>query len=68
MHGVTRSTTWSATLTLTSTALRGTATTSVRFADFGMAVPRVPVIARVDDPITLELDVAFMRPSDPNDR
>jgi polyisoprenoid-binding protein YceI len=68
LHGVTRPTTWSAKVTLTAGVVRGSAKATIRFADFGMPVPKVPLIARVDDPITLELDFTFLRPVDPNDR
>lgn len=68
LHGVTRPVSWNAKVVVSAGVVRGTARTTVRFADFGMAVPRVPLIARVDDPITLELDFTFLRPVDPNDR
>lgn len=68
LHGLTRSTNWSAKVSLSGGAVRGTARTTVRFAEFGMAVPKVPLIARVDDPITLELDFVFARPVDPNNQ
>jgi polyisoprenoid-binding protein YceI len=68
LHGVTRSTTWTAKVTVTSGAVRALARTTLLFADFGIPVPKVPLIARVDDPITLEVEVSFHRPADPNDR
>lgn len=68
LHGVTRPVNWNAKLAVSAGMVRGTARTTVRFADFGLAVPRVPLIARVDDPIALELDFAFVRPIDPNER
>ena len=61
LKGVTKPTTWTVTATATATGLTGTAKTKVTFADFGMAVPRVPVVARVDDPIQLELDFNFVK-------
>lgn len=68
LHGVTRPTTWTARLTVSAHTVRGIARTTVRFAEFGIPVPKVPLIARVDDPISLELDFTFLRPVDPNDR
>jgi polyisoprenoid-binding protein YceI len=68
LHGLTRSTSWSAKLNVSAGAVRGTARTTVRFADFGIPVPKVPLIARVDDPIALELDFSFLRPVDPNNQ
>jgi|CXWL01.1.fsa_nt_gi polyisoprenoid-binding protein YceI len=61
LKGITKPTTWTVTATATATGLTGTAKTKVTFADFGMAVPRVPVVARVDDPIQLELDFNFVK-------
>ncbi|MBK8250169.1 MAG: YceI family protein [Gemmatimonadetes bacterium] len=68
LHGVTRSTNWTAKVAVSAAAVRGTARATVRFAEFGMAVPKVPLIARVDDPIALELDFVFVRPVDPNNQ
>ncbi len=61
LHGVTRATTWSVKANATPTGFTGTASTTLLFADFDIDVPRVPVVARVDDPITLQLDFAFQR-------
>ena len=36
--------------------LRGVATTVVWLEDFGLSVPRVPLVARVDEFVTLALD------------
>ncbi len=63
LHGATRRTSWSARAQFLATGLKGSAGTTVKFADFGITVPRVPVVARVDDPITLELDFVFIRES-----
>jgi polyisoprenoid-binding protein YceI len=59
--GVTRPTTWTVKATASAQGLTGTAKTSFLFSEFGIDVPKVPVVARVDDPITLELDFAFER-------
>jgi polyisoprenoid-binding protein YceI len=61
LHGVTKATTWAVRANATPAGLTGTASTTLRFAAFGIDVPRVPVVARVDDPITLQLDFAFQR-------
>lgn len=41
---------------LSDTELRGTATTIVWLEDFGISVPRVPLVARVDEFVTLVLE------------
>ena len=51
LKGVTKPTTWTVTATATPTGMTGTAKTKFTFSEFGIAVPRVPVVARVDDPI-----------------
>ncbi len=61
LKGVTKSTTWTVTATATPTGMTGTATTKFTFSEFGIAVPRVPMVARVDDPIQLQLDFDFVR-------
>lgn len=61
LKGVTKPTTWTVTATATPTGMTGTAKTKFTFSEFGIAVPRVPVVARVDDPIQLELDFNFVK-------
>jgi len=61
LKGVTKPTTWAVTATATPTGMTGTATTKFTFSEFGIAVPRVPVVARVDDPIQLQLDFHFVK-------
>jgi polyisoprenoid-binding protein YceI len=61
LKGVTRPTTWTVTATATPTGMIGTATTKFTFSEFGIAVPRVPVVARVDDPIQLQLEFNFVK-------
>lgn len=58
---VTKPTTWTVTATASAAGLAGTAKTSFPFELFGLAKPRVPAVARVDDPITLELDFTFAK-------
>jgi len=60
---VTRPVTWDVTARLNGQDLTGTATTSFKFEDFGMSVPRAFVVLSVDDNIRLELDFHFVRQS-----
>lgn len=64
MHGVTKPTTWAVTATASATGLSGLAKTSFTFAEFGLTQPRVPIVARVDDLITLEYEFAFVKSAD----
>lgn len=58
VHGVTKPTTWEVAGKMTATGeFTGTATTSFKFADFDLAIPRVPLVMSVTDNITLELDL-----------
>lgn len=41
---------------VSETELKGTATALVRLEDFGIGVPRVPLVARVDEVVQLVLD------------
>lgn len=61
IKGVTRPTTWNVTAVASRTGFTGTARTSFTFAEFELTRPRVPVVARVDDPIRLELQFNFVR-------
>jgi polyisoprenoid-binding protein YceI len=54
-RGVTREQTWDVTAKRTGSQLTGSATTSFKFGDFGMQVPRVPLVLSVVDEIRLEL-------------
>ena len=57
--GVTRPVTFDATITPGSTdRLAGTANTTIRYADWGLAIPQVPAVASVSDTVRLELDFA----------
>lgn len=61
LKGVTKPTTWQVSATATPTGYTGLAKTEFAFADFELSRPRVPVVARVDDPIRLELQFNFQR-------
>lgn len=57
IHGTTRSVTFNATVTLVSaTQLKGQATTTVKYADFGLAIPDVPSVTGVGSTVKLALD------------
>jgi polyisoprenoid-binding protein YceI len=56
IHGVTRTATFAVTLTpKTSTQIAGTAQTTVRYADFGIAIPNVPSVGSVSNTVQLAL-------------
>jgi polyisoprenoid-binding protein YceI len=59
IRGVTRPTMWDAVVTFNGDEVSGLATTSFRFADFGMRVPTVLVVLSVEDNIRAELDFRF---------
>lgn len=57
VHGVTRETTFSATLTpVDAGQLDGSATATVNYSDFGMSIPEAPGVANVSDEVRLEID------------
>jgi polyisoprenoid-binding protein YceI len=56
IHGVTRPSSWRVTATADHGEFTGTASTRVRFGDFGMTQPRVAVVLSVQDDIGLEYD------------
>jgi polyisoprenoid-binding protein YceI len=55
VHGVQKEVTWDATTKREGSQLTGTATTTLKFGDFGMEPPKVPVVLSVVDEIRLEL-------------
>ena len=61
VHGVTKASTWTATVTADPSGFTGTATTHLKFEDFNMNQPSVPVLAHVDDDIRLEYDFHFVK-------
>jgi polyisoprenoid-binding protein YceI len=58
-HGVTKQTTWTGRVTFSGTQVKGTATTTVKFEDFGMTPPRTMLVLSVQDHLTFELDFVF---------
>ena len=54
IHGVTRPATWQVSAEAKDGGFTGTATTRVRFEDFGMTQPRVAIVLSVEDDIGLE--------------
>jgi polyisoprenoid-binding protein YceI len=62
VHGTTKPVTWDATATATDGKdLKGTATTSFTFADFGLNQPHVPRVLSIQDTIKLEYDFHFVK-------
>ncbi len=61
IHGTTRPVTWDVTARFDGNQVTGTATTSFKFEDFNMQVPRVAVVLSVENNIRLELDFTFVR-------
>jgi polyisoprenoid-binding protein YceI len=59
VHGQTSKTTWDVTATFASQQVKGTATTTVKFEDFGMKPPKTMLVLSVEDNLTLELDFVF---------
>ena len=61
VHGVTKPTVWQVTAAAKDGGFTGTATTRVKFGDFGMTPPRVAVVLSVEDDIRLELQFHLVR-------
>jgi len=61
IKGVTRQAVFELELTVVSaTELTGSAATVVKLTDYELSVPRVPLVARVDDEVRLELDFRLL--------
>ena len=60
VHGVTRPTTWSVDARFQGDTVRGSASTSFTFAEFGLPQPRVPIVLSVSDTIKLEYDFTLV--------
>ena len=61
VHGVTKSTTWQATAAANGGEFTGKAFTHVKFGDFNMTQPRVPIVLSVVDDILLEYDFHLVK-------
>lgn len=59
VHGKTAPTTWDATVTFAPQEVQGTATTTVKFEQFGMSPPKTFLVLSVQDNLTLEMDFVF---------
>lgn len=63
IRDTTRRVTWEATATFNGQELSVQAKTSLRFADFGLSIPRVASVLSVEDTIHLETDLLLRRDS-----
>jgi polyisoprenoid-binding protein YceI len=61
VHGVTRSTTWTVTATLSRRTVTGVATTHVTLSAFNMTPPQVGPVLSVNDTITLQINARLAR-------
>jgi len=61
LHGVTRPWTWDVTLVANGNDYTGTATTHLKFGDFGMTQPRLLIVVSVIDDVRLEFAFHFVR-------
>jgi polyisoprenoid-binding protein YceI len=67
IRDVTRQATFEATVTpIASDQLEGTATTTIRYADWGISIPQVPMVASVSDQLGLQLDFVATAPTAAN--
>jgi polyisoprenoid-binding protein YceI len=64
VHGVTKPTSWDVTATVVGDHISGTATTHLKFAEYNMALPSVPVLANLVDDIKIEYDFHLIREHD----
>ena len=58
-HGITKPTTWAATASFATDQIKGSATTTVKFEDFGMTPPRTMLLLSVEDHLTFQLNFVF---------
>ncbi|HEU5217505.1 MAG TPA: YceI family protein [Gemmatimonadales bacterium] len=61
VHGVTRPTTWEVSAVASGDSFAGKASTHVKFGDFNMTPPRVPIVLSVVDDILLEYDFHLVK-------
>jgi polyisoprenoid-binding protein YceI len=57
VHGVTKQTTWDATVKIDGDSLTGKATTTITFGDFGMDAPVFGPVASIEDEFQLSIDL-----------
>ena len=63
VHGTTSPTTWDVTATFDGNQVKGTATTTVKFEDFGMKAPKTFLVISVEDNLELQIDFVFKQES-----
>lgn len=61
IHGVTKQVTLPVKATFTATEVKGSTSTQVNFADFGMNKPQVPMVLSIQEPLTIEMDLTLSR-------
>ncbi len=61
VHGVTKPTTWTVTTAANGNEFTGKASTHIKFGDFNMTQPRVPIVLSVVDDILLEYDFHLVK-------
>jgi len=61
VHGVTKSTTWQVTAVANGGEFTGKASTHVKFGDFNLTQPRVPIVLSVVDDILLEYEFHLVK-------
>lgn len=61
IHGVTKQVTFPVKATFTATEIKGSSSTKVNFADYGMSKPQVPMVLSIEEPLTLEMDLTLTR-------
>jgi polyisoprenoid-binding protein YceI len=61
IRDVTKEVTWEVTGNIAGDSAKGTAKTALKFSDFNLPKPSVPVVLSVEDNIRLEMDVTMQR-------
>jgi polyisoprenoid-binding protein YceI len=64
VHGVTKPTAWEVTAMVAGDHISGTAITHLKFAEYNMSLPSVPVLASLVDDIKIEYDFHLIREYD----
>jgi len=63
VHDTTSPTTWDVTATFDGNQVKGTATTTAKFEDFGMKAPKTFLVLSVEDNLGLKIDFVFKQGS-----